>query len=259
MKILLHSSKTMKVVDYDIHKMTIPQFIHEATELHDVLGRIDVAGLMRLMNITETLAKKTKEVTEQWTHGVSSPAALTFRGDIYSGLSAASWQESDARFAQDHLLILSGLYGMLKPFDGIRPYRLEMDYKLQVEPGLNVAQFWEKIPSGKLDITETYINLTAYEYYKTVEKQLKGASVVTPRFLTISPKTNQPVFVVVHAKIARGSFASWLIRHKIVDIAAVKDYNELNYSYNEHLSTPEQPTFVCKDFGGIGMSIRLAP
>ncbi len=259
MKILLHSSKTMKPVNYDAQEMTTPRFIHEAAHLHGVLSKMDVPELMRLMDVTETLARQTKELIEQWTHGAASPAALTFRGDIYSGLSAASWDNADKQFAQDHLMILSGLYGVLRPFDGIKPYRLEMGYKVQAAAGLTLTQFWQQTFDGKLDRAEMYVNLTAYEYYKAVEKQLTGATVVAPKFLTLNPKTNQPMFVTVHAKIARGSLANWLIRNKVTDASDIKKYHELNYSYDEQLSTPAQPTFVCADFGGLGLSVRLAP
>lgn len=258
MKILLHSSKTMKPVGFDEHLMTKPRFSREATILHGLLSQMTTIEIAKLMSIREVLAQKVKEQINHWSESPVSPAALIFRGDIYSGLSAVQWTEQDMQFAQDHLVIMSGLYGLLRPLDGIQPYRLEMGYKLQVAPDTTLTKFWQKQLKDALDPQDTYINLTAYEYYKAIESSLLQANVIAPKFLTVSPKTHEPVFVTVHAKIARGSFASWLVRHRITNPSEIIAYKELNYRYNEHLSTPEQPVFVCDHFGGLGLSVRLA-
>lgn len=248
----------MKPESSSIHGLTTPQFIDQAAYLNGVLQNMDTNELASLMGINETLANSVKERINAWSDSSEGAAtALTFRGDIYSGLSAGQWSKDDASFAQKHLLILSGLYGLLRPFDAIKPYRLEMGYKLKLNDNLALDKFWKKQMDSTLDTNDSYINLTANEYFKVIKQQLRGSTVISPKFLTVSRKTNLPVFVTVHAKIARGSFANWLITHKIEDPKKIPDYNELNYTYDESLSTESEPVFMCHDFGGLGLSVRL--
>lgn len=258
MKILLHSSKTMMPTVTAVHSLTTPCFMAQAAELHDRLNVMDTEALEQLMAIKPALAQTVSAQLEAWSDNtLGTAAALTFRGDIYSGLSAGQWSEQDAVFAQKHLFILSGLYGILRPFDAIRPYRLEMGYKLPLGDTVTLDKYWAGQLAGTLDPTDTYVNLTANEYFKATKPQLHESTVISPKFLTISPKTGQPVFVTVHAKIARGSFANWLITHQIDDPAKIPDYRELGYEYDTALSTPAEPAFVCREFGGLGLSVRL--
>ena len=258
MKILLHSSKTMKPEQSAVHPLTIPQFLPQATFINNVLQHLDMPELEKLMHIHDSLVERTRDTIHGWhLNPGGTAAALTFRGDIYSGLSAIKWTKADAEFAQKHLLILSGLYGILRPFDQIKPYRLEMGYKLPLSKNLKLEQYWEAELAGHLDKNDIYINLTANEYYKVVKKQLVTSTVITPKFLTLSKKTNQPVFVTVHAKIARGSFANWLIVNHINKLGDITAYDQLNYVYDKKLSTPAEPVFVCQEFGGLGLSVRL--
>jgi len=248
----------MKAELSSVHTLTTPQFLGQATYLHEVLQNIDAAHLEHLMGINVTLANRVKNQIDNWnSNSESSAAALTFRGDIYSGLTALKWQRDDAIFAQEHLLILSGLYGLLKPFDKIKPYRLEMGYKLILPNDQRLDQFWEEQLTHALDANDFYINLTAKEYFKVIKEQLNNSTVISPKFLTINKKTDMPTFVTVHAKIARGSFANWLIRHKIDNPKNITGYNELNYTYDAGLSTEFEPVFVCRKFGGLGLSVRL--
>jgi cytoplasmic iron level regulating protein YaaA (DUF328/UPF0246 family) len=102
------------------------------------------------------------------------------------------------------------------------------------------------------------VNLAAGEYSKTVTGHISPDRVVTPKFLTIHPKTGQPTFVVVHAKIARGAFARWLVTSRIKDTdSALAGFGDIGYRYDEKLSSPNEPTFVCEEFGGKGLSVRL--
>lgn len=248
----------MRPESTSLHALTTPLFTHQAATLNKVLRHTDKHALTSVMGISDTLADTVRQQIRDWDdESEGTAAALTFRGDIYSGLSAGQWSKSDAVFAQKHLFILSGLYGLLRPFDAIKPYRLEMGYKLKVTDTLNLDKFWEEQLASTLETSDWYINLTAKEYFKVIEKQLSSSDVISPKFLTVSKKTNQPVFVTVHAKIARGSFASWLIRNKIDDPKKITDYSELGYRYDESLSTEAEPVFVCHEFGGIGLSVRL--
>ena len=123
--------------------------------------------------------------------------------------------------------------------------------------------FWSDGIAQCLPKNEPLINLSAKEYTKAIFKYfkdidgLKDIPVITPKFLTVSPKTNEPTFVTVHAKIARGAFAHWLITHRIQDVDRLKEFNEIGYCYSEELSTPEEPVFIAQSFKGLGLSIRL--
>src|SRR5262249_46135651 len=151
------------------------------------------------------------------------------------------------------------LYGILRPFDGVCPYRLEMGYRLPPGRYANLYRFWGASIAEQLPASGRIVNLAANEYSKTVVPHVEAGRVVTPRFLSIDPASKQPKFVVVHAKIARGAFARWLVTEQVTDTtAAICEFRDIGYRYDEALSTPSEPTFVCHEFGGKGLSVRLA-
>jgi len=130
-----------------------------------------------------------------------------------------------------------------------------MGYKLP--DGTSMYTFWGNRITALLPVeTDAIINLSAVEYTKAI-LPYTSLPVVTPKFLTVSPKTGEPTFVTVHAKIARGAFARWLIQNRIEDITQLPDFSDLGYVYEKSLSTPDEPAFVCKEFKGIGLSVRL--
>lgn len=258
MKILLYSSKTMKPVPFEQSALTTPRYIDQARELQDVLASLDIAQIASLMKVSGKLAQDVHALTAEWrADGDLSPAALTFRGDIYSGLQAQEWGGAAREYASAHLWLLSGLYGVLRPFDGIRPYRLEMGYPFRIGDR-SLYDYWGEALTSLVATDDTYINVTADEYLRAIKKSLKSARVISPKFLTISAKTGEPTFVTVHAKVARGAFANWLITHQIRDVERLLEFDDLGYAYDDALSTPDVPVFVCERFGGIGLSTRLS-
>ena len=145
-----------------------------------------------------------------------------------------------------------------------------MGYKLPgnahdpTQPNItSLYDFWGDKIAQQLPKHQPIINLSAVEYTKAIFPHFKNINglndvpIISPKFLTISPKTGEPTFVTVHAKIARGAYAHWLIQHRIEDLARLKDFNELGYVYNAELSTPDVPVFVAKEFKGLGLSVRL--
>ena len=146
---------------------------------------------------------------------------------------------------------------MLRPYDGVRPYRLEMGYKLPDQLFGNLYKYWGTSIAETMPKEGVVVNLSAVEYTKTVLPYIDAGRVITPRFLTVNPKTGQPSQVIVHTKIARGAFARWLITSRINSPDELIGFKDLNYNYDPELSTPSEPTFVCKTFGGIGLSMRL--
>lgn len=256
LQIVLHSSKTMTGKPGGNRPLDASLFAKEAEELVKLWRHEPIGRLKKLMQVSAIKAVEVQNLYTTWSSEPKAqiPAIDAFRGDIYSGLQAKSWSETDRAYAQEHLLILSGLYGALRACDGIRPYRLEMGYKLP--DGKSMYNFWgNKLARAVAPEATQLVNLSAVEYTKALLPYAQQ-SVVTPKFMTVDPKTNQPVFVTVHAKIARGAFARWMILNRIDSTERLHEFNDLEYSYSVSLSTPERPVFICKIFKGIGLSVR---
>jgi cytoplasmic iron level regulating protein YaaA (DUF328/UPF0246 family) len=260
MIILMHSSKTMRVPVLGRRPSGVPALLDQAEELIGYLRTLTPAQLSRIMTISAELAARTKEQYAAWNTDPDhqTPAAETFVGDIYSGLQVDSFSAADRRYADAHVRILSGLYGIVRPFDGISPYRLEMGYRLPPGKYSSLPKFWGSAIANELPERGRVVNLAAGEYSTLVTKHIDADRVVTPKFLTVDPTSKQPKFVVVHAKIARGGFARWLITQRVKDTdAAIRSFDDIGYAYSEELSARGQPAFVCHEFGGKGLSVRL--
>lgn len=209
------------------------------------------------MKVSPALAEKTQALLGEWQERrFTLPAIDAFLGDMYSGLQAQTFTESDRAYAQRHLFILSGLYGVVRALDNISPYRLEMGYKLAVESQPNLYGYWGDAIAKQVPGNGPILNLSVQEYTKAILPYLSGRHVITPVFLTV--KDGKPQAVVVHAKIARGAFARWVITNKVEDTAELEQFQELGYRYNQTLSTASQPVYVAKEFQGLGMSVRLS-
>lgn len=259
MVILLHTSKSMRKVEKQVSTSTTPQLLSKTEQLGAYLKTLQPAQIQKFMKVSPTLATKTYELIQgftlepQW----QRPAIDSFIGDIYSGLQVQVLSAADRAYAQHHLRILSGLYGILRPLDGVYPYRLEMGYKLPDEPYSSLYKFWGDSIARTLPNSGLIINLSAVEYSKTVSEHIDKDRVITPKFLTLNPKTKEPTFVVIHAKIARGAFARWLIQERVTNTGKIKDFSDLGYGFNQSMSTDSEPVFICKEFGGLGLSVRL--
>jgi cytoplasmic iron level regulating protein YaaA (DUF328/UPF0246 family) len=238
---------------------TTPLLIARAKPLATYVQTLSASQLQQVMHISEPLARTVQGTFAAWNADPSqqSLALDSFVGDIYSGLQAGALSAADRDYAQQTLRILSGLYGVLRPYDGVRPYRLEMGYTFADPPFSSLYTYWGADIAATLPTEGLIVNLSAVEYTKTVMPYVDTGRVVAPRFLTISPKTGQPSQVIVHTKIARGAFARWLMTTRSTSRDALLQFDELNYRYDAALSTPAEPTFVCETFGGIGLSVRL--
>jgi cytoplasmic iron level regulating protein YaaA (DUF328/UPF0246 family) len=205
------------------------------------------------------MAAKTKNLIDDWNSQSTDqlPAIDAFLGDIYSGFQTHTLNAADRTYANDHLFILSGLYGVLRACDSVHPYRLEMGYKFPDEPYTSLYSFWNRRIADILPPSNIVINLSAVEYTKAVLPYLKEARIITPKFMTFDQKSQMPKFVTVHAKIARGAFARWLIQNRIEAVDALSTFNDLGYQFDAELSTPDSPVFVCHEFKGLGLSVRL--
>ncbi|WP_433386126.1 YaaA family protein [Micromonospora sp. KLBMP9576] len=259
MIILIHTSKVMRSAPRGGAALTTPALLDRAETLATYLKSLSAEQLAAVMEISPALAGRTHALLADWSVEAArqSPAIDSFAGDIYSGLRACDLSAADRAYAADRLRILSGLYGILRPHDAVQPYRLEMGYRLPDRPYDNLYRFWGESIARCLPPDGPIVDLAAVEYNKTVTPFLPRERFVSPRFLTVHPKTGEPRFVVVHAKIARGAFARWLVTARVEDPADIVGFAEIGYRHDPALSKPRQPAFVCREFEGKGLSVRL--
>lgn len=255
LSILLHSSKTMRQAP--AANLSRPPLAEKASQLGDYLKTLTPAQIEKVMHISSNLATETHQRLQSWAITPQHTAIDSFVGDIYSGLQAKDLSPKDREYATGKLFILSGLYGVLRPLDGIAPYRCEMAYRFPDSRFSNLYQYWGSDIAAHLPAEGSIINTSSAEYMRAVTPFINNSRLITPKFLTRHPKTGAPTFVTVHAKISRGAFAHWLIKKQIEGIDDLKSFSDLGYHYDTALSTPSEPTFVCDSFGGIGLSIRL--
>lgn len=242
---LLTPSKTM---DFDSPPpidviSTTPIFLQEATRLRDTLKKLSARDIQALMKVSQPLALATQQ---KIAGAVQQKAALwAYVGDVYKGFQAASLDAPSAEWAQSHLLIPSGLYGLLRPFDAIAAYRLEMKAPLAVENSTTLYQFWgdtlgryvEDHADGQLLI------LSSQEYARTIEPYLAPRTrVVTPAFIDKKPNGSESQ-IAIYNKIMRGVMARWIVDERIDDLDAITTFAAHEYTYSEALSTPNKPVF----------------
>jgi len=231
---------------------TIPDFVGAATELVDVMRGFTSDKIARLMKISDNLALLNTERFDAWQprHSPQNarPALLTFKGHVYTGLGAETFAGDDFAFAREHLRILSGLYGLLKPLDLIQPYRLEMGTRLATERGKTLYAFWGDRITQALNKTlsrqkrPALVNLASVEYFKAVDPKKISARVVTPVFKDF--KNGQFKVISFYAKTARGRMASYLIRHRILDVEDLKSFCADGYRFDPVLSSQSRWVFT---------------
>ena len=242
-----------KRLDWDPRQtdMTTPDFLSEANSLARTMRGRTLSELKGLMGLSDDLAKLNRDRYREFADDPSEdqlrPAALAFAGDTYMGLEAGSLDPEELDWAQDHLRILSGLYGLLRPLDGIQPYRLEMGSRLKTRRGKNLYEYWGDTPAKALkaqaeDVsTDTLINCASQEYFGAVDTKKLGLTVITPTFL--EEKNGKAKIVSFFAKKARGSMARFIITRRLTDPEGIKDFDLGGYQYDAEASTPDAPVF----------------
>tara|TARA_R110002126_G_scaffold16527_16_gene66029 strand:+ start:13786 stop:14562 length:777 start_codon:yes stop_codon:yes gene_type:complete len=231
---------------------SMPALLPQATELADICKQLSPAELGSLMHISDKLAGLNAARFSQWqpdyTAKEAKAALFMFNGDVYQGLDAASLTNAQIKFSQQHLRILSGLYGVLRPLDLMLPYRLEMGTKLQNAAGKDLYAFWQQHITANLNSqlaelkTDVLLNLASQEYFKAVKPKALNANVITPVFKDY--KNGQYKIISFYAKKARGLMARFVIQQKITKPAAIKEFNLAGYQYSKNDSTPEKPVFL---------------
>jgi cytoplasmic iron level regulating protein YaaA (DUF328/UPF0246 family) len=231
-----------------------PVHLKEAGRLMKILKTLSMDEVGRLMGISENLAALNAGRFQQWrtpfTPENAKQAVLAFDGDVYEGLQAGTFTEEDLAFAQDHLRILSGLYGLLRPLDLIQPYRLEMGIPLANAKGKDLYAFWRDTLTRTLgrDLEEnadekppTLVNLASLEYSKALDLKALGCRVVAPAFQSWSRGAYR--VVSFHAKRARGLMARFAIRNRITRPSGLLDFDEEGYRFDPQASGEDQWVF----------------
>lgn len=253
MLILISPAKTL---DFDTpvktRTATQPEFLAQAETLVSELRPLTPDRLSALMHISDKLATLNFERYLEWhtpfTRDNARQAVMAFKGDVYTGLEADTFSAAELRFAQQHLRILSGLYGVLRPLDLIQPYRLEMGTRFANPRGKDLYEFWGHAITDNLNEqlrklkSNTVINLASNEYFKAVDKHELDARVVSPAFKDL--KNGKYRIISFYAKKARGQMAAWIIRKGITESARLKKYRVDGYSYCADMSAPATPVFI---------------
>ena len=228
-----------------------PDFLEESRELIKATRKLSPEELSELMGISQKLALLNYQRYLQWktpfTPNNAKQALLAFRGDVYEGMSAQTLSASDLGFAQEHLRILSGLYGVLRPLDLIQAYRLEMGTKLKTARGNDLYQFWgdkitESLNSALRQQGGLLINLASNEYFKSVLSKKLDARVITPEFK--DAKSGQYKVIGFYAKKARGLMSAFIIKNRLQEAEEIKAFDERGYSYDKSLSAAGKWVFT---------------
>lgn len=253
MLIVLSPAKTL---DYSVDPKsnhTAPQFLNQSSKLIKNLKEKEPKDIASLMGLSDKLATLNFDRYQSWkasktVSAEAKPSMLVFKGDVYQGLAAEDFNANQRKFAQKHLRILSGLYGILRPMDIIKPYRLEMGTKLETEKGKNLYEFWgaaiqknviDDLASQKSDLL---INLASKEYFSVLGKMPEYINVVSPVFKDF--KNGKHKIISFYAKRARGLMAKWIIENKIKDFEKLSKFNLDGYYFSKSESSATEPVFL---------------
>ena len=253
MKIIISPAKSLDyrkpvpVADY-----TIPRFLDRSQRLVDALRQLHPAEIGSLMSISSKLAELNFERFQQWhqpfTIDNARQAVYAFDGDVYDGLDVRSLNDEQVGYISNHLRILSGLYGVLRPLDIIQPYRLEMGSRLSVDGAKNLYQFWGSQLTDALndelaiEADATLVNLASEEYFKSVVPTALKARIVTPVFMEY--KGDRPRVIALMAKRARGMMVRFMAEQSIDDVEDIKTFDYGRYAFSADLSVGDRWVFV---------------
>ena len=230
------------------HKISEFPFGKEATLLIKDLKKLKSIEVQSLMNVSATIAELNTDRFNKWSLPFSlenaKPAIHAFKGDVYTGMDASSLTEDELNFAQESLSILSGLYGLLRPFDLMQAYRLEMGTKFATKREKNLYEFWGDKITEEINTREkdTLLNLASNEYFKAVNKKTLRANLITPVFK--DEKNGVLKVISFFAKKARGMMARYIIQNHITNVEEIKNFNLGGYAFNQSLSTDKEWVFT---------------
>ena len=231
---------------------TAPLYQDDALRLAKTARNLTLGQLKGLMSISDDLARLNRDRFKAFAAAPApeavKPAALAFNGDTYQGLEAKTLSEDDLRWAQDHLRILSGLYGLLRPMDAIQPYRLEMGSRLKTRRGTSLYDYWGDTLAKALAAeatklgTDTLINCASQEYFAAADTKALKLRVVTPVFMEV--KDNRPRIVSFFAKKARGAMARFIIENRLTVADDIRAFSTGGYAFDPDLSEADKWVFL---------------
>ena len=248
MLVVISPAKKLNMKLVKNFKETQPFFSKNVNELVDIARDLTTDDLQKLMDISLKLAELNRERFQSFGSQEKKAAAFTFAGDTYKGLDIETMSSEDIFWAQKHLRILSGLYGLLRPLDAIEPYRLEMGSKLKGEHGSSLYQYWnEKITTsinqhGKEMGTKVLVNCASNEYFNVIKPNILSLKVITPVFL--ERKDGKEKIISFYAKNARGAMARFIIQNRVLDEANLKKFNLNGYMFYPEKSNDDQFVFI---------------
>ncbi|MEG0278287.1 MAG: peroxide stress protein YaaA [Morganella sp. (in: enterobacteria)] len=245
-----------KTLDYDspltTQRYTQPELLTQSEELMQTCRKLTPADIGSLMHISDKLAGLNAARFGEWqpdfTPENARQAILAFKGDVYTGMQAETFSEADFDFAQQHLRMLSGLYGVLRPLDLMRPYRLEMGTKLANPRGNNLYTFWGDIITENLNQAlaaqgdNVLVNLASDEYFKAVNLKKLDAVMIKPVFL--DEKNGKYKVISFYAKKARGLMSRFIIQNRLTQPSQLPDFNLDGYRFDESQSTERELVFT---------------
>lgn len=241
MIILLSPAKTLDFEQIKGHKFSAPRLLEDSQALVKVLKKQSAADLKQLMNVSDNIAElnadRYRAFKTPFTEDNAKQAVLAFKGDVYTGLKADSFNKRELDFAQKHLRILSGLYGVLKPLDLMQPYRLEMGTKLKIKQNKNLYDFWgnritELLNQDLKDSKSTvFLNLASKEYIKSVKTDQLSAPMINIHFQ--EERDGKFKVIAFNAKKARGAMAHQIVKNKIKKAAELYGLEINGYIYDE--------------------------
>lgn len=253
MLVVISPAKRLDWAERDV-QTTAPDFQEDAVRLAKTARNLTLGNLKLLMSLSDDLAKLNRDRFKAFENApeaeLTRPAALAFAGDTYQGLEAGSLDPEELKYAQDHLRILSGLYGVLRPLDAIQPYRLEMGSRLKTRRGKNLYDYWGSDLSkalnsqGEATGSEVLINCASQEYFGAVDLKALKLRVVTPQFMEDKGDGKGPKIVSFFAKRARGAMARFVMQTRITEADGILEFGSGGYAYVPELSKPDAPVFL---------------
>ena len=229
-----------------------PELLDHSAELLQGLKKLSPQDVCALMGLSDNLGALNYERFQAWdrpfTEDNAKPAVLAFKGDVYKGLDADSMTEKQLEWAQGHLRILSGLYGLLRPMDLMQPYRLEMGTKFANQRGKDLYQFWGNIITDEINSllsnakSPVLLNLASNEYFKSVQQKNIAGRIVTPVFM--DKKGDKYKIISFYAKKARGLMSAFIIKNKVTAVDGIKKFNVDGYSFNSAMTDGDSWVFT---------------
>ena len=248
MLVVVSPAKKLNMSPVKKLKETQPYFAKNVNELISVARNLSSDNLKELMGISPQLAELNKKRFMEFGKQDKKAAAFAFAGDTYKGLEIEKLNQNDVEWAQEHLRILSGLYGILRPLDLIEPYRLEMGSKLKGSHGNSLYEYWGNKISINLNEhakkmgTDTLINCASNEYFNVIKSNTLSLRVITPIFM--ERKNGQEKIISFYAKNARGAMARFIIQNRIVNTSDLKEFDLNGYSFSNEKSNNDKFVFV---------------